>query len=78
MSLQDFFDSCETYCEPDGHGGYNWSKEGCGFGQFYFYTKDNKLMCSNELMSKEFIKEMLCLMVDECELDCPRSKPEKS
>ena len=78
MSLQDLFDSCETYCEPDGAGGYSWSKEGVGFGQFYFYKKDGKLMCSNELMSKEFIKEMLCHMVDSCELDCPRSTDERS
>ena len=70
MSLQNFFDSCDTYCVPDGHGGYHWSKKGLGFGQFYFYKKDDKLMCSNELMSKEFIKEMLCNMVDACELDC--------
>lgn len=74
MSLQDFFDSCGDYCKPDGNGGYNWSVKGLGFGQFYFYIKDDKIMCSNELMGKEFIKKMLCQLVDECVLDCPSNK----
>jgi hypothetical protein len=76
MSIQDMFDNCETYCEPNPGAYFRWSKKGRGFGELSFYFKDDKLMCGNELMSKEFIKKMLCLMVDECELDCPRSTPE--
>ena len=76
MSLQDMFDNCTTFCEPSGSVYFNWSKKGRGFGQLSFYIKDDKIMCGNELVSKEFIKKMLCLMVDECELDCPRSTPE--
>ena len=57
-------------CYPDGHGGYEWSKEGVGFGTFYFwYDENNNLHCANEFMSKDFIKEMLCAMVDSCILD---------
>ena len=45
---------------------FQWSKAGRGFGEFAFYHKDKKIYCYNELMSKEFIKEMLCKMVDDC------------
>lgn len=76
MSLEKLFDGCDTYCFPSG-GSFNWSEKGTGFGSFYFYEKDGKLMCGNEMMSKEFIKEMLCLMVDECELDTPREENKK-
>ena len=49
----------------------NWAVNKIGFGEFYFYLddEDNKIRCSNELMSKEFIKEILCKMVDNCILD---------
>lgn len=51
----------------------NWSHSDYGFGQFYFYTdSDEKIHCSNELMSKDFIKQVLCQMVDDCILDEPR------
>ena len=48
-----------------------WSKAGIGFGLFTFYVKDgsDKLHCDNETMSREFVKEMLCLMVDQSEFD---------
>jgi len=72
--MKDVFDTCEDWCEPDGHGGYNWSACGVGFGQFYFYIKDDKIMCSNEQKDKEFIKKMLCKMVDDCELSCTTNK----
>lgn len=44
----------------------NWSTDNIGFGQFRFYEKDGELFCDNEMMSKEFVKRMLCQMVDEC------------
>lgn len=47
----------------------SWSVKNIGWGVFYFYNKDGKLHCSNETMSKEFIKEILCKMIDDCELD---------
>ena len=64
----------DTHCEPLGNNGFNWGAEGIGFGQLYFYTKDDVVYCDNELMSKEFIKKVLCNMVDECVLTCPSSK----
>lgn len=72
MSIEDIFDGCDNFCEPEATPCFNWSANGVGFGQFYFYMKDGKMMCSNEMMSKEFIKDLLCKMIDECELDCPR------
>jgi len=73
MSLKEFFNQFGDSCEPDGHGGYNWSAKGRGFGNFYFYKndKDGYVWCGNEIMSREFIKDMLCKMVDNCVLDCP-------
>lgn len=71
MSLEKFFDSFEPSIEPIGSAGFNWSQKGCGFGQFYFYKKDGKTYISNEIMSRGFIKEQLCRLVDEAILDCP-------
>jgi hypothetical protein len=49
--------------------GFDWSAKGIGFGQFYFYQdKYGVIHCDNECMSKEFIKRILCSMVDQCEL----------
>lgn len=69
--VQDMFDKMENSCELVNGFQVNWTSKGTGFGQFYFYHKeeDGKTHCSNELMSKEFIKKMLCQMVDDCILD---------
>jgi hypothetical protein len=57
------------------HGfGVNWSAKGIGFGQLYFYTDNGLIYCDNELMDKEFIKQVLCQMVDDCVLTCPRGE----
>lgn len=77
MSLSEFFDNCENHCEPNDTTAFNWSAKGVGFGQFYFYIKNDKVHCENECMSKEFVKKMLCQMVDDCVLDDPR-EDEKS
>ena len=45
-----------------------WIMRDVGFGSFSFYTEDGKLYCENETMSKEFVKQVLCEMVDQCEL----------
>lgn len=52
--------------ERDPHITLSWCKSGVGFGEFTFYNKKGKIYCNNETMSKEFIKEMLCKMVDDC------------
>ena len=73
MSLTDFFEKFEDSCEPNETATFSWSAKGHGFGQVYFYVdkKDGYVHCNNEIMSREFIKEMLCIMVDNCVLDCP-------
>jgi hypothetical protein len=47
----------------------HWSMKGTGFGEFTFYLVDGKLHCQNEMMSRDFIKVMLCLLVDKAILD---------
>lgn len=47
----------------------SWSEPDVGFGQFHFYIEDGKVHCSNECMSKRFIKKVLNDLVDECVLD---------
>lgn len=58
-------------CVPHGAFGLNWTAKGIGFGQMYFRvdTKDGYVHCSNEYMGREFLKRMLCAMVDNCVLD---------
>jgi hypothetical protein len=70
--MQEWFDGMEDRCGPAVEGGaiaLAWSAKGIGFGQVVFYEQNGKLMCDNELMSKEFIKRMLCKMVDDCEMN---------
>ena len=64
--FENMIDSCEPACGIT----FNWSRKDVGFGQLYFYVKDGVMYCDNELMGKEFIKETLCKMVDDCELTC--------
>lgn len=64
--------SLSDRCGP--HGGaaptvLSWSAKDIGWGEFVFYYSGDKLHCANEKMSKEFIKKMLCQMVDDAELD---------
>lgn len=49
---------------------FKWSKAQVGFGEFIFFNDPDtgKLTCGSERMGKEFVKEMLCLMVDKSEL----------
>lgn len=59
------FDSCEDNCEPTGWVRFDWSAKGVGFGSFTFYIGDDGYVhCDNEIMSRQFIKDMLCKMVD--------------
>lgn len=75
MSLQKFFDSFDTSCSPNGFATFSWTDKGTGFGGMYFYVdeKDGYVHCENEIMGREFLKRMLCSMVDNCVLDCPGS-----
>lgn len=53
-----------------------WSSVGVGFGSFYFRHVDGKTIIHNECMSKDFIKQVLCALVDSAELDCIRDENE--
>ena len=65
MSLLNWFDSMPNTCVPtEGYTSLDWSVKGRGFGQLYFFVEDGKLYCNNECLSKERVKEILCMMVD--------------
>ena len=75
-AVERILDGTPAYVEPTEPFQINWGKPGVGFGQLYFYFQEKQddsglmeIRCANELMGKEFIKEMLCNMVDGCELD---------
>ena len=44
----------------------NWSKDGVGFGQLSIrqMLEDNSIEIDSECMGKEFVKEILCALVD--------------
>jgi hypothetical protein len=76
MSFQKLFDSMDDSVDLHDKFGIDWSIKGVGFGQFYFYEKDGVMYCDNEIMSKNFIKMVLCKMVDRCELTDIRDRPD--
>ncbi len=82
-TLQEKFDRLDDTCGPYTEemfpsATFEWTAKGIGFGSFTFYLKpDGKLHCDNETMGKDFIKKMLCKMVDECVLDHPEPKEGK-
>jgi hypothetical protein len=47
----------------------HWTAKGTGFGSFTFYSVDGVLHCQNEMMSKEFVQLMLCLLVEKAVFD---------
>ena len=67
MSIRDTFDKLEDSCMPQRTIGFSWTAKDIGFGEFVFIWNDEKerLEMDTETMSKEFIKRMLCQMVDE-------------
>lgn len=75
MSLQEYFNQFENEVLLHNDFSMDWSWKGVGHGQFYFRLKDGKIEVDNECMSKEFIKKVLCQMVDQAELDCPMRRP---
>lgn len=71
MSIHELFDKLEDTCGPLVNVEFEWTANSVGFGRFYFYYNqtDEKLHISNEMMGKDFIKKMLCKMVDDAVLD---------
>lgn len=83
MTIQAFLDSMEDSCCPvvyteegieSSSATFAWSAKGIGFGSFVFYEKDGELRCENECMGKEFIKKLLCNMVDEATMNDERDE----
>ncbi len=76
MSLETFFEQFKDTCVPTEGVDFQWSAKGIGFGGMYFYLdkKDGYVHCSNESMSRQFLKDMLCKMVDNCVLDEPNER----
>lgn len=59
----------------NGAFGLKWGTKGAGFGTVSFAMVNGKIECQNEMMSKEFVKEVLAKMVDDAiftESDLPR------
>lgn len=70
--IMKMLDNCPLHAEADSSFVLMWSKPGVGFGEATFYSSthekggDLKWYCDSETMSRDFVKEMLCQMVDEC------------
>jgi len=62
--------SVQSRCCPIKSIEFIWAQSGIGFGRFVFSTENENGICKidNEGMSKDFIKQMLCKMVDDAEL----------
>lgn len=54
----------------------NWSVKGVGFGEYAFFQRDGKIYCDNETMSREAVKKVLCMMVDQAVF--PEDTPSKA
>lgn len=46
-----------------------WTRQNIGFGQISFYEVDGKLKCDSEGMGQEFVKQILCDLVDHSEIE---------
>jgi hypothetical protein len=69
--------SNHDYCSPLNNAGFQWGAAGVGFGQLYFYTGDDGVVyCDNEMMSKDFVKKILCQMVDDAVMAIPNKRDE--
>lgn len=55
------------------HLSFDWSWDGCGFGQIYFFKDGSEISISNEGMAKENVRKLLYAFVDkiieEAEMD---------
>lgn len=52
-------------------GGFNvaWRTKSAGFGHATFYLKKGQLHCDNECMSREFLKSVMCALLEKTILD---------
>lgn len=50
---------------------FNWHVDGLGFGQLYFYQdEDGTIHCDNELLTKETVKKIFDLLLDQSKFEC--------
>lgn len=57
----------EDFCHPfEDVISIKWAAPQTGWGEFVFFWKDKQLHCDSETMSKKFVKDRLCKMVDDC------------
>ena len=63
----ELFASLEDKCYPQTNISFSWEAKGIGFGEFIitWSTEEKCLEIETETMSKEFVKRMLCQMVDD-------------
>ena len=45
-----------------------WNRQKYGFGLIVFKTEGDKILCDSEAMGKDFVKDVLCSLVDKSEL----------
>jgi hypothetical protein len=64
MTVESLLDKIPNSVNLSNEFTVEWTSTNIGFGLFKFYTKDDVIYCDNECMSKEFIKQILCDMVD--------------
>lgn len=59
-----------TWDKHEGNdGGFiiRWGIANCGFGEFAFYKKGDKVFCDTECMSKETVKKVMMKFLDSIE-----------
>ena len=70
MSIKEFLDYCDDYCDVKETALFVFSKSGFGFGQIYFFVGDDgKTHCHNECMSKENVKYFMNMLIDNAIFD---------
>jgi len=70
--IRKWFNDMEDSQNINGNGSIyvSWVRKGKGFGEFYLsIDKDSgKLYLDDEIMGKDFVKKVLCALVDEAEI----------
>lgn len=69
--IRAYFDRMTDRCaEANGSITLFWSAKGVGFGQYFIYTgEDERIHIDSECMSRESVKKILNIMVDQAIFD---------
>lgn len=57
-----------TRAAPEAPFVIRWGTPGVGFGEFRFWHDNMRVLMTSERMSKDFVKAVLCKMVDDAEI----------